>query len=128
MDIRIHEDDVSDNMGVDGKLISLAKMMDARICTLDYTLNRNATIQGLSVLNINALINAVKVVLFQGEELEIRLIKEGKEPGQAIAYTDDGTMIVVSDARKFLGQKRKVKVSSVLQTQAGRMIFAKIVK
>jgi uncharacterized protein YacL len=100
--------------------------MDARICTTDFNLSRIASIQGIEMLNINDLVNAVKPVVFTGEELEIKLLKEGKEANQAIGYLEDGTMVVVSDGRKGLGQTVKVYVTSALQTQAGRMIFAKM--
>lgn len=125
MDIRIHEDDLPADQSVDNRLISLAKIMDARICTTDFNLGRVASFQGIHVLNIQELVNAVKCVLLPGEILEVKLVKEGKEPGQAVGYMDDGTMIVVSDARKFVGQKIDATVTSVLQTQAGKMIFAK---
>jgi len=125
MELKIHEDDLSEEKDVDAKLVRLAKVLDARICTSDYNLSRIAEIQGVEVLNINDLVNAVKSVVFVDEELDIRLVKAGKEPEQAVGYTDDGTMVVVSNAKKFIGQRRKVKVTSVLQTQAGRMIFAK---
>ena len=128
MDIRIQEDDFTGSEDVDAKLIRLAKIMDARICTTDFNLNRIATIQGLEILNVNELVNAIKAVVFPGEVLEVRLVKEGKEPDQAVSYMDDGTMIVVGEGRKLIGQKVKVSVSSVLQTQAGRMIFARLVK
>lgn len=127
VDLKIHEDDIPGDLDVDAKLVRLAKVMDARICTTDYNLSRIASLQDAEVLNINDLVNAVKSVVFAGEELEIRLIKEGKETNQAVAYMDDGTMIVVSDARRLIGQKVKVSVASVLQTQAGKMIFAKLV-
>ncbi len=126
MDLRVHDDDIPAVTDVDSKLVRLAKILDARICTLDYNLNRVASIEGISILNINDLVNAVKIVLFPGEELEIRLVKEGKEPNQAIGYIDDGTMVVVSDARELIGEKVKISVSSMLQTQAGRMVFAKL--
>ena len=125
-DIRIHEDDLTGNEAVDLKLIKLSKIMDARICTTDFNLSRIASIQGVEMLNINDLVNAVKPVVFTGEELEIKLLKEGKEASQAIGYLEDGTMVVVSDGRKGLGQTVKVYVTSALQTQAGRMIFAKM--
>ena len=124
----IHEDDVPGQQEVDMKLVRLAKMLDARICTTDHNLSRVAAIQGVKVLNINELANAVKPVIFSGEEIEVRLVKEGKEFNQAVAYTDDGTMIVVSDAQSLVGKKVKVCVTSVLQTQVGRMIFAKLIK
>ncbi|MFA5059641.1 MAG: PIN domain-containing protein [Candidatus Omnitrophota bacterium] len=126
IDVHIHEDDVTGGTDVDGKLIRLAKILDAKICTTDFNLNRVAAIQGVSTLNVNELANAVKTVVFPGEAIEVRLIKEGKEATQAVGYMDDGTMIVVTDARKFIGQKIKAEVTSVLQTQAGRMVFAKV--
>jgi len=125
-DVRIHEDDFSGSESVDLKLVKLAKMMDARICTTDFNLSRIASIQGVEMLNINDLVNSVKPVVFTGEELEIKLLKEGKEANQAIGYLEDGTMVVVSDGRRALGQIAKVYVTSALQTQAGRMIFAKM--
>ena len=126
IDIRIHEDDLTSDQNVDAKLVSLAKLMDGRVCTTDFNLSRVASLQGVGVLNIQELVNAVKCVLFPGERLEVKLVKEGKELNQAVGYTEDGTMIVVSDARKFVGQKIEAVVTSVLQTQAGRMIFAKV--
>jgi len=127
VDLKIHEDDVlSGSHDVDTKLIRLAKILEAKICTTDFNLNRVAEIQGVKILNVNELANTLKAVVFAGEALEVRLVKEGKEAEQAVAYLDDGTMIVVSDARKMIGRKVKVDVSSVLQTQAGRMIFAKL--
>ena len=128
MDLVIHEDDVPGDQEVDAKLVRLAKIMDARICTTDYNLGRVAAIQAVEILNINDLANALRPAVFAGEELEVRLIKEGKESHQAVAFTDDGTMIVVSDARKMIGQNVNVSVTSVLQTQAGRIIFAKLRK
>ena len=125
-DVRIHEDDFNGPEAVDLKLVKLSKLMDARICTTDFNLSRIASIQGVEMLNINDLVNAVKPVVFTGEELEIRLLKEGKEANQAIGYLEDGTMVVVSDGRRALGQTAKVYVTSALQTQAGRMIFAKM--
>jgi uncharacterized protein YacL len=128
MDLVIHEEDVPGEQDVDAKLVRLAKIMEARICTVDYNLGRIAAIQGVKVLNIHELVTAVKPIVFAGEEMEVRLVKEGKEEDQAIAYTDDGTMIVVSEARSLVGRKVKVVVASVLQTQSGRMIFAKLQK
>jgi uncharacterized protein YacL len=128
MDITIHEQDFSETSEVDAKLVMLAKLLEAKILTVDFNLNRVASIQGIKVLNINELANALKPVVFPGEEMRIKLIKEGKEHNQAIGYLDDGTMVVVEDARRLLGQDVKVVVTSVLQTQAGRMIFTKIEK
>lgn len=128
LDIRIHEDDITGVADVDTKLIKLAKILEAKICTTDFNLNRVASIQGVKILNVNELANAVKSVVFPGEAMEIRLIKEGKESDQAVGYMDDGTMIVVAEGRKLIGQKVKAEVTSVLQTQAGKMIFAKLGK
>ncbi|TAM40585.1 PIN domain nuclease [bacterium] len=128
MDISIHEQDFSETTEVDAKLVMLAKLLDAKILTVDFNLNRVASIQGIKVLNINELANALKPVVFPGEQMHIKLIKEGKEHNQAIGYLDDGTMVVVEDARRLIGQDVQVAVTSVLQTQAGRMIFTKLEK
>ena len=128
MDIVIHEQDFSETTEVDAKLVLLAKLLDAKILTVDFNLNRVASIQGIKVLNINELANALKPVVFPGEQMHIKLIKEGKEHNQAIGYLDDGTMVVVEDARRLIGQDVQVAVTSVLQTQAGRMIFTKLEK
>jgi len=128
MDITIHEQDFLETSEVDAKLVLLAKLLEAKILTVDFNLNRVASIQGIKVLNINELANALKPVVFPGEEMHIKLIKEGKEHNQAIGYLDDGTMVVVEDARRLMGQDVKVLVTSVLQTQAGRMIFTKVDK
>ncbi len=125
-DVKIHEDDLAGTEPVDLKLVKLAKLMDARICTTDFNLSRMASIQGIEMLNINDLVNAVKPMVFSGEELEVRLIKEGKEVNQAVGYMEDGTMVVVSDGKRAMGQTVKVSVTSALQTVAGRMIFAKL--
>lgn len=128
MDITIHEQDFTETSEVDAKLVLLAKLIEAKILTVDFNLNRVASIQGIKVLNINELANALKPVVFPGEEMHIKLIKEGKEHNQAVGYLDDGTMVVVEDARRLIGQDVKVAVTSVLQTQAGRMIFTKVEK
>ncbi len=125
-DVRIHEDDLTGPEPVDLKLVKLAKLMDARICTTDFNLSRMASLQNVEMLNINDLSHAIKPMIFNGEELEIRLIKEGKDANQAIGYLDDGTMVVVVDGKKLIGQQVKVSVTSALQTQAGRMVFAKL--
>ena len=126
IDIKIHEDDFADVQDVDAKLVRLAKMLEAKICTTDYNLNRIAAIQGVKVLNVNELANAVKSVVFPSEVMDVKLLKEGKEADQAVGYMEDGTMIVVADARRQIGQKVRVEITSVLQTQAGRMVFGKI--
>ena len=126
IEIHIHEEDLPDIDNVDEKLVKLARMMDARICTTDFNLGRIAVLQGVEILNIHELVNAVKSVVLTGERLEVRLVREGKEPNQAIAFLEDGTMIVVSGAQKLIGKKAAVTVTSVLQTQAGKMIFARL--
>jgi uncharacterized protein YacL len=126
VDVSIHEEDFPETLEVDAKLVRLAKLLEAKILTVDFNLNRVASIQGIKVLNINELANALKPVVFPGEEMQIKLIKEGKEHNQAVGYLDDGTMVVVEDARRLIGQEVKVLVTSVLQTQAGRMIFTKL--
>ncbi len=128
MDITIHEQDFTQTNEVDAKLVLLAKLLEAKILTVDFNLNRVASIQGVKVLNINELANALKPVVFSGEEMNIKLTKEGKEHNQAVGYLDDGTMVVVEEGRRLIGQNVKVSVTSVLQTQAGRMIFTKIEK
>ena len=126
VDIRVYEEDISGGGDVDSRLVKLAKILEAKIATTDFNLNKVATLQGVKILNVNELANALKPVVFPGESMEVRLIKEGKEHDQAVAYLNDGTMIVVEDSRKLIGQLVKVSVTSVLQTQAGRMIFAKL--
>lgn len=110
---------------VDVKLLKLAQNLDGKVMTNDYNLNKVAVIQGVEVLNINELANMLKPVVLPGEEMELFLVKEGKESDQAVAYLDDGTMIVVEEGKKYIGQNIGVIVTSVLQTAAGRMIFGK---
>ena len=124
--IQITDEDFPHIKDVDAKLVALARRMKARIITNDLNLNKVAELQGVRVLNINDLANAVKPVVLPGEVMKIYLVKEGKEFGQAIAYLDDGTMIVVDNARKSIGKNVEVSVTSVLQTSAGRMIFGKL--
>lgn len=121
----VHEEDFPDTRDVDAKLIKLAKLLEAKIFTVDFNLNRISELQGIKVLNINELANALKSVVLPGEALEVKPIKEGKEHNQAVAYLEDGTMVVVEDGRRSIGQPMRVTVTSVLQTQAGRMVFAK---
>ncbi|MGH2463714.1 MAG: PIN/TRAM domain-containing protein, partial [Candidatus Limnocylindria bacterium] len=109
---------------VDAKLVALARDTGAAILTNDYNLNRVAELQGIRVLNINELANAVKAVVHPGEEMTVRIIQEGKEPGQGVGYLDDGTMIVVEGGSRFIEQDVPITVTRVLQTVAGRMIFA----
>lgn len=111
---------------VDTKLVQLAKRLNAKIITNDFNLNKVAEIQEVKVLNVNELANALKPVVLPGEEMTVQVIKDGKEPGQGVGYLDDGTMIVVDGGRRHIGQTIRVIVTSVLQTTAGRMIFAKL--
>jgi len=128
VDVRVHEDELDAREAVDARLVRLAKIMGARICTTDYNLAQSAGLQGVEVLNIHELANIAKANFFTGEEMEVTLIKDGKEPGQAVAYLDDGTMIVVSHARELIGQRVNLTVTSVLQTASGKMIFADMIK
>ena len=110
---------------VDVKLLKLAQIMNGKVVTNDFNLNKVAAIKGVEVLNINELANTLKPVVLPGEIMTLSLVKEGKENNQAVAYLDDGTMIVVEEGKRFIGKKIKVLVTSVLQTSAGRMIFGK---
>jgi len=122
----IDKHDYDDIEEVDSKLIRLAQELKGCILTNDYNLNKLAKLQEVKVLNINELANAVKTVLLPGEEKVVQIIKEGKEPGQGIAYEEDGTMIVVENGRQFIGETVEVVVTSVLQTPAGKMVFASL--
>lgn len=124
--VKIHEEDFPEVSSVDEKLVKLAKVLGAKVLTNDFNLNKVAEFQGVTILNINELANALRAVLLPGELLEVRLIKEGKEQNQAIGYMDDGTMVVVDNAKHLLGNTPRVVVTSALQTAAGRMIFAKL--
>ncbi|SEN75220.1 Uncharacterized conserved protein YacL, contains PIN and TRAM domains [Mesobacillus persicus] len=123
--VDIYEGDFEEIQEVDSKLVKLAKLTSGVVVTNDFNLNKVCELQGVSVLNINDLANAVKPVVLPGEELNIQVIKDGKEHNQGIAYLDDGTMIVVEEGRDYIGKRIEVLVTSVLQTSAGRMIFAK---
>ena len=122
--IRITDLDVEEVHEVDDKLIRLAKNMHCPIVTNDYNLNRVAELQGVRVLNVNELANAVRAVVLPGESMRVRVVQEGKELGQGIAYLDDGTMVVVENGKRFLGSSIDVVVTRMLQTNQGRMIFA----
>jgi uncharacterized protein YacL len=124
--IQISEVDAEDVPEVDGKLIKIARMYHCPIITDDFNLNRVAEIQGVKVLNMNELANAVKPVVLPGEEMHVHVIQEGKELGQGVAYLDDGTMVVVENGRKYMNTDVDVVVTRVLQTVAGRMIFAQM--
>jgi len=122
--IEITDTDIEDVAEVDGKLVKMARNLHCPIITNDFNLNRVAELQGVKVLNINELANAVKPVLLPGEDIYIKIMQEGKELGQGVGYLDDGTMIVVEGGRQFMGMTIEVSVTRVLQTVAGRMIFA----
>ncbi len=124
--VKISDMDFSDVSEVDAKLVKLAKVMDAKVITNDFNLNKVAEFHGVKVLNINQLSNALKPVVLPGEEMSVLLIKEGKDLNQAIGYLDDGTMVVVENGRKRLNEQVDVTVTSVLQTTAGRMIFTRL--
>jgi len=125
VDVRIMDRDYPAVKEVDSKLIELAKEVRGKIITNDSNLNKVAELQGIEVLNINELANSLKPVVLPGEEINVKILKEGKEMGQGVAYLDDGTMIVVDNGRKQMGKTIDVTVTSVLQTPAGRMIFAR---
>jgi uncharacterized protein YacL len=124
--VRISDIDVEGVREVDDKLIVLGKQLKSPVLTNDYNLNRIAELQGVTVLNINELANAVKSVVLPGELLRINIIQEGKESGQGVGYMDDGTMVVVENGKDYIGEYMDVNVTKVLQTAAGRMIFARV--
>lgn len=123
--VRISDIDVEGVREVDDKLVILARQMRCPILTNDYNLNRVAELQGVIILNVNELANAVKSVMLPGELLSVHVIQEGKETGQGVGYMDDGTMVVVENGREYINQEITVQVTKVLQTAAGRMIFAR---
>jgi uncharacterized protein YacL len=125
LNIQIVEDDFPAIREVDLKLIELAKVYEGKIITNDFNLNKVAQLQGVEVLNINELANALKPIVLPGETMRVFILKEGKEYNQGVAYLDDGTMVVVDNARKMIGKTVDVTVTSVLQTTAGKMIFGK---
>lgn len=126
INVNIVEEDFPNIKDVDSKIVALGKKLDAKIITNDLNLNKVAELQGVRVLNINELCNALKPVVLPGESMRVFVLKEGKEAGQGIAYLDDGTMIVVDEARRLIGKNVDVVVTSVLQTTAGRMIFSRL--
>ena len=125
LQIQIVEDDFPAVREVDLKLIELAKVYEGKIITNDFNLNKVAQLQGVEVLNINELANSLKPIVLPGEIMKVFILKEGKEYNQGVAYLDDGTMVVVDNARKMIGKTIDVSVTSVLQTTAGKMIFGK---
>ncbi|MFQ5899021.1 MAG: PIN/TRAM domain-containing protein [Candidatus Methylomirabilia bacterium] len=124
--VQIRDVDAPRAREVDRKLIDVAKALGGKVITNDYNLNKVAELSGVSVLNVNELGHALKPVVLPGEVMHVHVLKEGKEPGQGVAYLDDGTMVVVDHGKKYLGQNVDVMVTSVLQTTAGRMIFTRL--
>ncbi len=124
--VKIIDEDFPKIKEVDAKLVALARLLGAKIITNDFNLNKVAELQGVTVLNLNELANALKPVVLPGEKMNIFIAKEGKESNQGVGYLDDGTMVVVDNARKIINKQTDVVVTSVLQTTAGRMIFAKL--
>ncbi|NLK86209.1 MAG: TRAM domain-containing protein [Clostridiaceae bacterium] len=122
---RIENGEVSSDAEVDSALLKMAQKLDGKVLTIDFNLNKVANFQGVSVLNINELANALKPIALPGEDITVQVIKDGKENGQGVAYLDDGTMIVIDGGRRHIGESLNVTVTSILQTAAGRMIFAK---
>jgi len=124
--LEITERDIPEIREVDSKLIKLAQVLNCPVLTNDYNLNRVAELQGVRVLNINELANAVKAVVLPGETLQVQIIQEGKELGQGVGYLDDGTMVVVEEGRRYMNMNIEIVVTRVLQTVAGRMIFGQL--
>jgi len=123
--VKIVEEDFPKIKEVDSKLVALGQLLNAKVITNDFNLNKVAQLQGVSVLNINELANSLKPVVLPGEIMRVFVLKEGKEYNQGVAYLDDGTMVVIENGRKLISKNAEVVVTSVLQTTAGRMIFAK---
>ncbi len=128
VDLVIHERELPEYTGlsVDQKLVALAKHVQGKLITNDYNLNKVARVQGVAVINLNDIANALKPVFLPGEHIEVRIVKVGEEPGQGVGYLEDGTMVVVESGRDRLNQSVHVAVTSVLQTSAGRMVFGKV--
>ncbi|HEY9180328.1 MAG TPA: TRAM domain-containing protein, partial [Candidatus Baltobacteraceae bacterium] len=126
--LEISERDYDDVRAADAKLVRMAQDLGGKLLTTDYNLNRVAHVERVEVLNINELANAVKPVVLPGEEMHVQIMRDGKEPHQGVGYLDDGTMIVVEHGHRLIGESVDVVVTSVLQTAAGRMIFARLKK
>jgi len=124
--IVISDQDFPRVKGVDAKLVALAQATGSKIITNDFNLNKVAELQGIKILNVNDLANALKPVVLPGESMTVKVIKEGKEPGQGVGYLDDGTMIIIDNGQRYIGHSIEVVVTSVLQTTAGRMIFTEV--
>jgi uncharacterized protein YacL len=126
VEVRVLQQDFPQVGDVDHKLVELARRIKAKIVTNDYNLNKVATVQGVAVLNVNQLANALKPVVLPGEQMRVLILREGKEPNQGVAYLDDGTMVVVDGARRMINRSVDVIVTSVHQTTAGKMIFGRL--
>jgi len=126
IDVRIAEEDYPGITGVDNKLVALAKSMHGKVLTNDFNLGKVCEVQDVPVLNVNVLANALRPATIQGETMRVAIVKEGREAAQGVAYMDDGTMVVVENGRERMGRTVDVSVTSVIQTAAGRMIFAKL--
>ncbi len=129
IDLQVHENQANDFKGihqVDEKLVLLAQSINAKVVTNDFNLNKIAQLQGVEVVNLNEVANSLRPVVLPGECFSIKISKQGDQFGQGVGYLEDGTMVVVDQGRQFIGQESNVQVTSVLQTPAGRMIFAKI--
>jgi uncharacterized protein YacL len=129
IEVKIHDAEIPELAGireVDQRLVVLAKNLGGKVVTNDYNLNKIARLQGVGVINLNDLANAMKPIVLPGEGLTVKLIKRGEEPGQGIGYLDDGTMIVTEQGAYHLGETVRLTVTSVLQTSAGRMIFGRL--
>jgi uncharacterized protein YacL len=127
-DVRVLDDDYSDLHGVDSKVVRLGQDLEANVVTTDFNLAKVAEIKGVRVLNINELANAVKTAVLPGEEFEVKVLREGREADQGVAYLDDGTMVVIEDGRRLVGGTARVQVQSVLQNPAGKMVFTRVVR
>lgn len=125
MNVEVRDDGVTSEHGVDEQLIVLAQRYGAKLCTIDYNLNKAARVQGVDVININEMAHALRVVHLPGEKITVELVQPGQEKKQAVGYLDDGTMVVVDDSREQMGSSVEVELTRVLQTAAGRMMFAK---
>jgi len=126
VEVKIHDQDYPDLTDTDAKLVKLSSILGAQLMTIDYGLSKLASLQGVGVLNINELSNALKPVVLPGEVIDVQIMKEGKESGQGVGYLEDGTMVVVEEARHRINETLRVVVTSVLQTAAGRMVFSKM--
>lgn len=123
--VEVREDGVTSEHGVDEQLIILAQKSGAKLCTIDYNLNKAARVQAVEIVNINELAHALRVIHLPGERINVQLVQPGQDKKQAVGYLDDGTMVVVDDSRELIGQSVAVELTRVLQTTAGRMMFAR---